>query len=154
MDDMLCYSPSLEQHLLDVREVLTILRQEKLYVKASKCEFGRPELGFLGHRISAAGVAVDPRKVAAVQEWPTPTSNVEVRRFAGLCNYYRRFVDEYSDKAAPLTRLCSPHAQWQWGEAEQHSFDTLKRCLTTAGLQSQYYGPAGLRLWSPLDFDH
>ena len=45
MDDLLCYSPSLEQHLLDVREVLSILRQEKLFVKASKCEFGRGGVG-------------------------------------------------------------------------------------------------------------
>jgi hypothetical protein len=55
MDDVLCYSPSLEQHLKDVREVLAILRQERLYVKASKCEFGRSELGFLGHRVADAG---------------------------------------------------------------------------------------------------
>ncbi len=48
MDDLLCYSPSLEQHLQDVREVLAILRQDKLYVKASKCEFGPREFGFLG----------------------------------------------------------------------------------------------------------
>ena len=101
MDDLLCYSPSLEQHLQDVREVLAILRQEKLYVKASKCEFGRRELGFLGHRVSAAGVAVDPRKVAAVQDWPVPTSNV------------------------------GPHAPWVWGPSEQQSFDRLKACLTT-----------------------
>ncbi len=67
MDDLLCYSPSLGQHLQDVREVLAILGQEKFHVKASKCE-----LGFLGHRVSAAGVAVDPRKVSAVQDWPVP----------------------------------------------------------------------------------
>ena len=132
MDDVLCYSPSLEQHLKDVREVLAILRQERLYVKASKCEFGRSELGFLGHRVSAEGVSVDPRKVSAVRDWPVPDSNADLRRFVGLCNYYRRFVDEYADIAAPLTRLCGPHAPWQWGEAEQRSFDHLKRCLTTA----------------------
>ena len=68
MDDLLCYSPSLEQYLRDVREVLDILRQEKLYVKASKCAFRREELGFLGHRVSGAGVAVDSCKVAAVRQ--------------------------------------------------------------------------------------
>ena len=98
----------------------------------SKCEFGRTELGFLGHRVSAAGVAVDPRKVAAVRDWPTPTSNAEVRRFVGLCNYYRRFVDGYAELAAPLTRLCGPRAPWMWGSAEQQSFEALKRCLTSA----------------------
>ena len=69
MVDLLCYSPSLEQHLHDVWEVLSIMRQEELYVKVSKCAFGRAELGFLDHRVSAAGVAVDPRKVAAMRDW-------------------------------------------------------------------------------------
>ena len=101
MDDLLCYSPTLEQHLRDVREVLAILRQEKLYVKASKCEFGRGELGFLGHRVSAAGVAVDPRKVAAVRDWPTPSSNVDLRHFIGFCKYYRCF-------RGWIRRHCSP----------------------------------------------
>jgi hypothetical protein len=92
----------------------------------------RIRLGFFGHRVSAAGVAVDPCKVSAVRDWPVPTSNAELRRFVGLCNYYRRFVDECADIAAPLTRLCDPHAPWQWGLEEQRSFDRLKHCLTTA----------------------
>jgi hypothetical protein len=73
MDDLLCYSPSLEQHIraCDVLEVLVILLQEKLYTKASKCAFVREELGFLGHRVSGVGVSVDPSKVATVRNWPT-----------------------------------------------------------------------------------
>lgn len=55
MDDLLIYSPTLEQHLADVREVLAILRQERLFVKASKCQFGRTALAFLGHRVSREG---------------------------------------------------------------------------------------------------
>ena len=88
MDDCLVHSPTLEQHLLDVEEVLEIFRRRKLYAKSSKCEFGRSELGFLGHRLSANGVTVDPRKVQSIREWATPTSGAEVRRFTGLANYY------------------------------------------------------------------
>ena len=77
-------------------------------------------------------MAVNQRKVAAVRHWPVPQSNVELRRFVGLCNYYRRFVDGYADIAAPLKRLCAPHALWHWGPAKQASFDTLKQFLTTA----------------------
>ena len=83
MDDLLCYSPSLEQHLSDVREVLAILRQVKTYLKASKCAFAGEELGFLG--------VVDPRKVAAVRDWLILQYIVVLRSFVGLCNYYRRF---------------------------------------------------------------
>ena len=62
MDDCLVHSPTLEQHLLDVEEVLEIFRRRQLYAKSSKCEFGRQELGFLGHRLSKDGVSVDPRR--------------------------------------------------------------------------------------------
>jgi hypothetical protein len=60
MDYCLVHSPMIEQHLLDVVDVLEIFRQSKLFAKSSKCDFGRQELGFLGHRLSRAGVSVDP----------------------------------------------------------------------------------------------
>ncbi len=74
MDDCLVHSPTLEQHLLDVAEVLEIFRSRQLFAKSSNCEFGRHELGFLGHRLSNEGVSVDPRKVQSIVEWGMPTS--------------------------------------------------------------------------------
>ena len=132
MDDCLVHSPTLEQHLFDVAEVLEIFRRRKLFAKSSKCEFGRRELGFLGHRLSEAGVSVDPRKVQSILEWATPTSCTEVRRFTGLANYYRRFVEGYAEVAAPLTALGSPTAKFAWSPAAQASFDALKLALSTA----------------------
>ena len=132
MDDCLIHSPTLEQHLLDVAEVLEIFRRRKLFAKSSKCEFGRQELGFLGHRLSRAGVSVDPRKVQSIVEWATPTSCTEVRRFTGLANYYRRFVEGYAELAAPLTALGSPTARFAWSPAAQASFDALKLALSSA----------------------
>ena len=92
------FSPTLEQHLQEVLEVLAILRQEKLYVRAVKCEFRRAELGFLGHRVSAAGVAVDPRKLAAVRDLLVSASSPDLRCFIGLCNYYSRFMESYAGR--------------------------------------------------------
>ena len=132
MDDCLVHSPTLEQHLLDVAEVLEIFRKHQLYAKSSKCEFGRQELGFLGHRLSRAGVSVDPRKVQSIVEWATPTSCTEVRRFTGLANYYRRFVEGYAEIAAPLTAMGSPTARFVWSSEAQASFDALKQALSSA----------------------
>jgi len=132
MDDCLVHSPTLAQHLLDVEEVLEIFRRRQLYAKSSKCEFGRTELGFLGHRLSRAGVSVDPRKVQSITEWATPKSCSEVRRFTGLANYYRRFVEGYAELAAPLTALGSPTARFVWTADAQASFDALKRALSSA----------------------
>jgi len=133
MDDILIFSGGdREEHLRHVRMVLATLRHHRLFAKASKCAFGRSSVAFLGHVISAAGVAVDPRKTAAVSEWATPASCTDVRRFVGLANYYRKFVDRFANLAAPLTALCSPRARFHWGETEQRSFDALKRALTAA----------------------
>ena len=117
MDDILIFSTSLEEHRRHVRMVLATLRHHQLYAKASKCEFGRTAVGFLGHVISEHGVAVDPRKVAAIRDWAPPGSCSDVRRFVGLANYYRKFVKGFAHLAAPLTALCSPKATFQIGRA-------------------------------------
>ena len=104
---------TLEQHLLDVEEVLEIFLRRQPFAKSSKCEFWGQELGFLGHCLSHEGVSVDPRKVQSIVEWATPTSCSEVRRFTELANYRdcNRFVEGYSELAAPLTALGSPTAR-------------------------------------------
>jgi hypothetical protein len=132
MDDCLVHSPTLEQHLLDMAEVLEIFRRRKLFAKCSKCEFGRQELGVLGHRLSRAGVSVDQCKVQSIGEWATPTSCTKVLRFTGLANYYRRFMKGYAELAAQLTALGSPTARFAWTQEAQASFDALKRALCTS----------------------
>ncbi len=83
-DNILIFSKTGEEHLVHVCMVLETLRHHKLYAKASKCQFGRSSVGFLGHVISERGVAVDPRKVAAVAEWAMPASCTDVCRFSQL----------------------------------------------------------------------
>ena len=109
-DDILVLSKTGEEHLVHVWMVLETLRHHKLYAKASKCQFGRSSVGFLGHVISEHGVAVDPSKVSAVAAWATPTCCTDVRRFVGLANYYRKFVQSFFSLDAPLTALGSPRA--------------------------------------------
>jgi len=69
-DDILIYSSSWADHLRHLRAVLTVLQQHRLFVKHSKCAFGVASISYLGHVISEAGVAMDPAKVQAVQDWP------------------------------------------------------------------------------------
>jgi hypothetical protein len=108
-------------------------RDRKLFAKATKCQFGRSAVGFLGHVISERSVAVDPQKVAAVAEWVPPASCTNVRRFVGLANFYRKFVRNFSGLASPLMALYSPRARFSWGDAaEQQNFDALRMALTSA----------------------
>ena len=140
MDDSLIFSRTKADHLIHVRMVLETLRHHRLYAKASKCQFGRSSVAFLGHVISARGVAMDPRKLSAISTWARPTSCSDVRRFIGLANYYRRFVRRFSALASPLTSLCSPQASFRWTATEQQSFDALRTALMSAPV---------LRVWDP-----
>ena len=105
------FSKTREENLAHVRMrlVLETLRHHRRYAKASKCQFGRSSEGFLDHVISERGVAVEPRKVAALAEWVPPASCTDVRRFA---NYYRKFVRRFSKIAAPMATLRSPRARF------------------------------------------
>ena len=132
IDDILVYSKSEEDHVKHLRQVLQTLRENKLYAKFSKCEFWLDRVVFLGHVISAEGVFVDPTKVEAIVKWEAPKNVHEVRSFLGLAGYYRRFVQNFSIIASPLTRLLRKKVPFVWSDECQRSFDTLKTCLTSA----------------------
>ena len=89
LDDILIYSESRDEHAEHLRVVLGILREHKLCLKVSKCEFWLDEVQFLGHVISAQGIAVDPAKIETVVKWERPQTVTEVRSFLGLAGYYR-----------------------------------------------------------------
>ena len=132
IDDILIYSRSREEHESHLRVVLDTLRRHRLYGKYSKCEFWIPEVGFLGHVISAEGVAVDPAKIEAVVSWAPPEDVGGIRSFLGLASYYRRFVQGFSSIARPLTQLTKKGVPFVWSPACQSSFELLKEKLTSA----------------------
>jgi hypothetical protein len=132
LDDIFIYSRSREEHLDHLKQVLTLLRQHKLYLKPSKCEWMKEEVEFLGHRIGREGLSVDPGKVDAVKTWPTPTDVSALRSFLGLAGYYRRFIEDYSKITLPLTELTKDEVAWTWGAPQQAAFDELKRLLSGA----------------------
>ena len=105
IDDILVYSKNEEEHKEHLRLVLEKLREHQLYAKFRKCEFWLKEVGFLGYVISREGIAVDPTKVASITKWLAPTSVGEIRCFLGLAGYYRRFIENFSKIAKPITKL-------------------------------------------------
>jgi hypothetical protein len=78
MDDILVYSPSLSEHIEHLTEVLKLLRAAQMFIKFSKCSFACDSLEYLGHIISADGVATDPKKTQAMMDWPLPVTVTEL----------------------------------------------------------------------------
>ncbi|KAL0539519.1 hypothetical protein IC582_023734 [Cucumis melo] len=132
IDDILIYSKTEAEHEEHLRMVLQTLRDNKLYAKFSKCEFWLKQVSFLGHVVSKAGVSVDPAKIEAVTGWTRPSTVSEVRSFLGLAGYYRRFVENFSRIATPLTQLTRKGVPFVWSKACEDSFQNLKQKLVTA----------------------
>ena len=109
-----------------LRVVLEKLRQNQLYAKFNKCEFYLEEVTFLGHILTAEGVAVDPTKIDAVKEWEQPRNVTDIQSFLVLVGYYRRFIDNFSKIAKLMTNLLKKANEFKRMPECEQSFQTLK----------------------------
>ncbi len=132
LDDILIFSHSLQEHVQHVRRVLQRLLENGLYVKAEKCVFHAQSVPFLGYIVSVEGMHMDPDRVQAVVDWPTPDSRKALQRFLGFANFYRRFIRSFSQLATPLTALTSIKTPFRWSSAAEAAFTKLKGCFVSA----------------------
>src|SRR6201996_108059 len=118
LDDILIFSESLEDHECTVAQVLEILHKNKLYLKPEKCNFHKTSIEYLGMIIEHGQVHMDPAKVAAVAEWPVPLKKKDLQSLIGFCNYYRRFIQDFSRIAHPLHDL-TRDVPFEWTDSHQ-----------------------------------
>ncbi|KAL0539396.1 hypothetical protein IC582_023608 [Cucumis melo] len=116
------YSKTEAGHEEHLHHVLETIRANKLYAKFSKCEFWVKKVTFLRHVVSSEGVSVDPEKIEAVTSWPRSSTVSEIRSFLGLAGYYRRFMEDFSRIASPLTQLTRKGTPFVWSPACKSSF--------------------------------
>ena len=129
LDDILIFSPDNETHLKHLKVVFQRLREADLKLKASKCNFFKRHIQYLGHLVSGEGIEPLPEKLEAVKEMPPPTNPREVRQFLGLVGYYRKFVPKFADIARPLTNLTKLDVPYEWTDRCQQTFELLKEML-------------------------
>jgi hypothetical protein len=131
-DDILVYSTTYQEHLQHLATVLEILQKDKWNVKLSKCVFAQQSVAYLGHVVSAAGVATDASKIESIKTWPRPQNQKELRGFLGLTGYYRKFIRSYAVISQPLTTLLKKGALYIWTPATETAFRVLQQALITA----------------------
>jgi RNase H-like domain found in reverse transcriptase/Reverse transcriptase (RNA-dependent DNA polymerase)/Integrase zinc binding domain len=138
LDDMLIASRNKEEHLLHLREVLGRLQDNGLVLNVAKCIWGQAEVEFLGHLVSAAGVAPLPDRVVALQAFPQPVTIQQLQAFLGLFNFYCRFVPAAAAVVCPLTDALrggrKGSAVVEWTPPMLQAFAAAKAALAAATL--------------------
>ncbi|CAF4940559.1 unnamed protein product, partial [Rotaria socialis] len=140
IDDVVIFSPTFEQHIVDLEKVFQALQSANLTLKASKCQFCRREMRYLGHIITQNGIKPDPDLIKSVTNFPQPKKIKDVQSFLGLTGYYRRFIKDYSKIAEPLQQQLrnsqkgNHHLNWSRGCTD--AFEILKKRLTNAPIMN------------------
>ena len=137
LDDIVIFSKDLASNLEKLEALFQKLEEARLKLKPSKCQLFQWQIAFLGHIVSAQGIATDEVKIEAIKKWPVPTNVTEIQSFLGFTGYYQWFILRFMQVVWPLHELTSGEnagkkkaAIW-WNDRCQKAFDDLKRLCTT-----------------------
>ncbi|KAK9681264.1 RNase H-like domain found in reverse transcriptase [Popillia japonica] len=137
LDDIIIATPTFEKHLEVLQEVHRRLKEANLTINLKKCKFCLPSLKYLGFVIDQNGLRTDPEKVTAMLNFPKLETVTQLKRFLGMCGYYRRFLKNFSSLTAPMTALMKGKRKTQkleWNEEAKQCFTQIKEVLVSAPL--------------------
>ena len=138
MDDVLVFGCSKSVHDSRLSAVLKRIQDAGVTLNASKCEFGKSQLKFLGHIVDQDGVRADPDKTSAIIDMSPPTNVSELRRFMGMVNQLGKFSPNLTDLSQPLRALLTKKSTWLWGPQQDRAFQTVKAELTKPSVLAFY----------------
>jgi len=140
IDDILIYSPTLEEHIILVRKVLQRLREYRIASSLEKSVFHVKKVGFLGYVVATDGVTMHEKKVESIKWWKAPASVKDIQIFIGFANFYRRFIKSFSAICTPITNLVKGDPKkFSWGKEQQEAFENLKRRFISAPILCHSY---------------
>lgn len=134
MDDLIVTGGSKSSHLSNLRNVFEICRRSNLKLNPGKCNFFRPEVTYLGHTCTQNGLLPDKNKTFAIENYPRPHDKDSTRRFAAFLNYYRRFIQNFSEIIQPLNKLTRKNVEFVWTDECENAFQTLKSKLLSPNI--------------------
>lgn len=135
LDDVIITASSFEEHLELLQVVHDRLHSAGLTINIEKCQFFRASLNYLGFMIDAQGLRTSPEKIEAIVNYSRPRNTTEIKRFMGMCSWYRRFVPLFSSLMAPLSDLIKRKGKKQaieWNDAAEEAFHNMKNALISA----------------------
>ena len=138
MDDVLIFGANQEEHDRNLTATLTRLQAAGVTLNASKCEFNREQVKFLGHIVDKDGVRTDPGKTEAIQQMKPPENVSALRRFMGMVNQLGQFSPHIAEISQPLRELLSTKRAWTWGPDQDRALNQIKTELSRPTVLSLY----------------
>lgn len=129
LDDIIIFSTSLQEHIENLEKVFLRLRSSNFKIQLDKSEFLRKEIAFLGHIITTEGIKPNPAKIEAIQKFPIPRTNREIKSFIGLLSYYRKFIPDLAKLTKPLTECLKKGRKITLDDRYVKAFETCKNIL-------------------------
>lgn len=129
IDDILIFSNSLDEHLKQIRSILSIFVDSGFKLNMKKCHFGYKEVEYLGMIVNGEGVRPSKKNVEAITNYPVPSNVKELHSFLGSCNYFQRYIKGFAQIANPLYELLKKDSIWIWSNSHQDAFEKLKNSL-------------------------
>ena len=135
LDDILIASPDAATHKIHLRKLFRLLSSNGISLNKKKCTLGQSQVRYLGHLVSAAGIAPLPARVQDMLQFPAPVNRLGVQRFLGMINYYRRFIPRLASSLGPLHALAaSKTSSISWSSEADQAFKDAKSSLASAVL--------------------
>lgn len=126
VDDCLCISNSVDEHIQHLKLLLENFRRENITVNFKKSQFFRKSINYLGYILETTGIRASPDKIVAIQNFPQPRNQKQLKGFLGLTNFYNKFTSKYAEATQPLLQLLKKNTKFKWSEELEHQFNKVK----------------------------
>ena len=131
IDDIIVYSGTCVDHLVHLRRLFEAQRKANLELHPRKCASGAQEVKYLGHAVTRGGILACPSKIKAIVEMLKPASAKEAQRFTRKCQYYRKFIPNFSQVVAPLFKAQTARRDFVWTDESDLAWTRLKEALVS-----------------------
>ena len=129
IDDVIVYSANIKEHLSHLRQILELHCRFGMKLNLKKCHIGRDTVEYLGHQVSAQGIAMIDSYVERILSWPLPKDATELKSFLGFAGYYRSFIKDFSRLTANMNQMKNSKGPLEWSEVDKKNFEALKEAF-------------------------
>ena len=114
------------------------MQRKNLNLNKEKLQLREAKVPFIGHITSDQGLLVDPEKTRAIADMTVPTDKAVVHRLLAVVQYLGKLLPQLSDLTKPLRDLLQKDVEWWWGDAQQRSFEAVRKAVCSTPVLRYY----------------